>query len=433
MPLETIRHSNKRSRPAVLCDSVSLRLNARVIPLVFFATFFGAVAPALAQSKPDKDYLVYVLSEAADRISLIRFGPSGARLEHQVPTGDMPIDIDGPHGIAISRDQQFYYVSLAHGRPFGSVWKYSTKDDRVVGQTTLGLFPATMDVSADGSLLWVVNFNLHGDMVPSSVSVVATEPMLEVARITTCAMPHGSRLNPQGTKHYSACMMDDMLVEIDTQTLKVSRHFLLTKSREMGMNGAPVAPGTKTAPMGGMKSASSSSSRQQPVGRAKHMDMGGHGMEAPKAGDVSCSPTWAQPSLTGSSVFVACNKSSEIVEVDATRWKVKRRIPARPGVYNLAVTKDGTRLLTTNKRDQSVSIIDLKSGNELARIPTRRKVLHGVVVSPDDRYAFVSVEGVGSEPGTVEIIDLTALKIVASLDVPEEAAGIDFFRTEPAK
>ncbi len=434
MPIETVQRSSSiRSLVSVLCDSVSLWLTARLIALVFFAAFFGTVAPVLAQSKPDKDYLVYVLSEAADRISLIRFGPGGARLEHQVPTGDMPIDIDGPHGIAISRDQQFYYVSLAHGRPFGSVWKYSTKDDRVVGQTRLGLFPATMDISADGSLLWVVNFNLHGDMVPSSVSVVATEPMLEVARITTCAMPHGSRLNPQGTKHYSACMMDDMLVEIDTQTLKVSRHFLLTRGREMGMNGAPGAPGTKAAPMGGMKSAPSHSAREQPAGGAKHMDMGGHGMEVPKAGDVSCSPTWAQPSVTGSSIFVACNRSSEIVEIDAAAWKVKRRIPARAGVYNLAVTKDGTRLLATNKRDQSVSVIELKGGRELARIPTRRSVLHGVVVSPDDRYAFISVEGVGSEPGTVEIIDLTALKIVASLDVPEEAAGIDFFRTEPAK
>ena len=29
-----------------------------------------------AQTKPDKDYLVYVLSEAADKISLIRFGPA---------------------------------------------------------------------------------------------------------------------------------------------------------------------------------------------------------------------------------------------------------------------------------------------------------------------------------------------------------------------
>jgi YVTN family beta-propeller protein len=169
------------------------------------------------------------------------------------------------------------------------------------------------------------------------------------------------------------------------------------------------------------------------MGNIGHMDSGGHGMELPRPGDISCSPTWAQPSVTGSSIFVACNKSDEIVEVDAASWKVSRRMPARPGVYNLAVTKDGTRLLTTNKRDQSVAVIDLKTGRELARIPTRRKVLHGVVVSPDDRYAFVSVEGIGSEPGTVEIIDLGALKIVASLDVPEEAAGIEFFRTEPIK
>jgi YVTN family beta-propeller protein len=375
--------------------------------------------PIKAQSKPDKDYLVYVLSEAADKISLVRFGPAGARVDHELATGDMPIDIDGPHGIVISRDQQFYYVSLAHGRPFGSVWKYSAKDDRVLGQATLGLFPATMDLSADGSVLYVVNFNLHGDMVPSSVSVVATEPMLEVARIQTCAMPHGSRLNPQGTKHYSACMMDDMLVEIDTRTLKVSRHFLLTRGKEMGMNGPPLMPKMNMTAM--------------PDHATQHKDMGGHGMETPKAGDVSCSPTWAQPSADGSSVFIACNKSNEIVEVDANNWKVVRRLAARPGVYNLAITRDGTRLLSTNKRDQSVSVIDLKTGRELARIPTRRKVLHGVVVSPDDRYAFVSVEGIGSEPGTVEVIDLASLKIAASVDIAPEAAGIDFLRTEPTR
>ena len=401
-----------------------LRLIFKLTPIVLWGTLSGAIAPAaFAQSKPDKDYLVYVLSEAADKISLIRFGPGGASIDREVPTGDMPIDIDGPHGIAISPDKEVYYVSLAHGRPVGSVWKYSAKDDRVLGRATLGLFPATMDLSPDGSLLYVVNFNLHGDMVPSSVSVVATEPMLEVVRIQTCAMPHGSRLNPQGTKHYSACMMDDMLVEIDIGTLKVSRHFLLTKGREMGMSGPPIALKANEPAIKGSKPATS----------AKHMDMGGHGMEPPKPGDISCSPTWAQPSVDGSSIFVACNKSDEIVEIDAARWGVKRRIPARPGVYNLAITKDGKRLLATNKRDQSVSVVELKSGRELARIPTRRKVLHGVVVAPDDRYAFVSVEGVGSEPGTVEIIDLAALKIVASVDVAEQAAGIDFLKTEPAK
>jgi DNA-binding beta-propeller fold protein YncE len=156
---------------------------------------------------------------------------------------------------------------------------------------------------------------------------------------------------------------------------------------------------------------------------------GGHGMEPPKPGDNSCSPTWAEPSSDGASIFVACNKSSEIVEISAASWKIVRRIPARPGVYNLDITDDGRRLIATNKRDQSVSIYDVKSGRELARVPTKRKVLHGVVISPDDLYAFVTVEGVGSEPGTVEVIDLTTLKTVATLDVGAAAAGIDFFKT----
>lgn len=203
--------------------------------------------------------------------------------------------------------------------------------------------------------------------------------------------------------------MDDLLAEIDTNTLKVSRHFLLTKGKEIGMNGSP-----SSHSMG------------------MNHDAGGHGMEPPKPGDNSCSPTWAQPTTDGKSVLVACNKSDEIVEIDAASWKVSRRIPARPGVYNLAVSKDG-KLIATNKRDQSVSVYELKSGRELARIPTKRKVIHGATVSPDNRYAFISVEGIGAEPGTVEIIDLESLKTVATVDLPEQAAGIDFFRIEPAK
>jgi DNA-binding beta-propeller fold protein YncE len=299
------------------------------------------------------------------------------------------------------------------------VWKYNAANDAVLGRTQLGSFPATMDLSKDGEFLFVVNFNLHGDMVPSSVSVVATAAMMEVARIQTCTMPHGSRLNPQGTKHYSACMMDEMLVEIDTSTLKVARHFLLTKGKEMGMSGPPTTmPRSRTASPVAAKAP-----------QHQH-NTGGHGMEPPKPGDISCLPTWAQPSTDGGSVYVACNGSSEIVEVDAAAWKVKRRIAGGEGVYNLAVTKTG-RLIATNKRDQSVSIIDLATGRELARLKTKRKVLHGVVVSPDDRYAFVSVEGIGSEPGTVEVIDIAALKTVATVDVGPEAAGIDFLRMEP--
>ena len=157
-------------------------------------------------------------------------------------------------------------------------------------------------------------------------------------------------------------------------------------------------------------------------------DHAGHGMAAPKPGDVACSPTWAQPSPDGRSIFVACNKSNDIVEIDATAWTMKRRIPAGDGVYNLATTHDGKLLIATNKRGKSVSIIDVASGKELGRVATQRPVVHGVVVSPDDRYAFVSVEGVGSEPGTVEMIDLRTRQRVASADVGQMAGGIDVLR-----
>jgi DNA-binding beta-propeller fold protein YncE len=374
---------------------------AAILLSLFFVSLVWLVlkihaAPHLARADAGsaKDYLVYVVCESADKVVLLRFGPKGLTIQGQTHIGLMPTDINGPHGIAVSPDKKFVYVSVGHGRPEGSVWKLKAGTEEAVKYTSLGLFPATMDISRDGEFIYVANANFHGDMVPSSISVVATGEMVEVKRITTCTMPHGSRLNPQGTKDYSACMMDDMLAEIDTRKFDVSRHFVLTAGKEMGMEGAP------------------------------------HGQM--KMGELTCVPTWAQPSNDGAEVYVACNKSNDIAVVDVASWKLARRFPAGNGVYNLAMTKDG-RLVATNKRGQSVSVFDPKTGKELARIPTKRKVVHGAVVTPDNRYAFISVEGVGAEPGTVEVIDLDSLKTVATVDTPEQAAGIDMWKTEPSK
>jgi DNA-binding beta-propeller fold protein YncE len=369
-----------------------------------------AVATAAAPTPPDRDYWVFVASEANDQIALVRFGPSGIHRERVSTVGMMPTDVDGPHGLAISPDGKWYYVSTAHGAPFGYLWKIATANDSVAGKVMLGNFPATAHVTPDGSFVYVVNFNLYGEMVPSSMSIVAADEMVEVARVQTCTMPHGSRINPQGTKQYSGCMMDDMAVEIDTRTLGVTRHFMLTKGKEMGMSGAPDV---------------------HKVMSAGH-DMS-HGAEPPKPGDVSCSPTWAQPSADGSKVFIACNKSSDVVELDVASWKMLRRMPAGDGVYNLAVTRDGKYIVGTNKRGKSTSVIDIASGKEVARIAASRRVPSGVTISSDDRYAFVTLEGVGSEPGTIEVIDLRSLTRVAAIDVGQQAGGIDFWKTTPPR
>jgi len=359
-----------------------------------------------ATHDPRPAYTALVTSEVTDEIAVIRFTADSGWIERRDVVGFNPNEPDGPHGLGIAPAGDAYFVSTAHGAPFGHLWKLDAATGRRLAQVELGLFPASLQVSPDGHYVYVANFNLHGEMVPSSVSVVTSAELLEVARIDTCTMPHGSRFNAAGTRHYSTCMMDEVLVEIDATTFEVSRHFVLTRGMEHGGDGAP----RRTE--GGEQ-------------RTEHSD---HGSTNAPAGSTKCSPTWAAP--WGGSVYVACNASNEVVEIDVASWTVKRRIPARNGVYNLAVTRDGRRLVATNKRDQSVSVFDLATGRETAHVATQRRVVHGVAISPDDRYAFVSVEGYGSEPGTVEMIDLAQGKRVASVDVGQMAGGIDVMRDE---
>src|SRR4029453_12977309 len=99
------RAALRRSRGARLeinnCHQISATMMGAVTPfakhtlalVALCATGIGFAifrpAQTAAQS-PTSEYLVYVASEAADSISLVRFGPNGGRLDHVVPTGIMP-------------------------------------------------------------------------------------------------------------------------------------------------------------------------------------------------------------------------------------------------------------------------------------------------------------------------------------------------------
>jgi DNA-binding beta-propeller fold protein YncE len=127
-------------------------------------------------------------------------------------------------------------------------------------------------------------------------------------------------------------------------------------------------------------------------------------------------------------IYVACNKADEIIEVDRDAWAITRRFPTGRGPYNIAVTPDGRLLLATLKQGGMFEIFDLASGRSRARLQNSTTVAHGVAVSPDSRYAFVSSEGVGAAPGKVDVYDLRALVRVASVDVGQQAGGIAFWR-----
>jgi len=367
----------------------------------------SAQARAAASEPPAANYWVYVAAESSDVLHRVRFGPDGAIIEKTIPVGAYATETEGPHGLMISRDRKFLHMTTGHGLPDGMYWKIELGPDTVVGEPIpLGVFPATVDVTPDGLYAFVVNFNLHGEHVPSDVSVIYTPDVVEVARTVTCTMPHGSRLNPAGTKQYSGCMMDDQLVELDTRTFEVSRRFSVAKGAE--------GPIDANADIAGHA--------------AGHGDMG-HGAMA----EPTCSPTWAQPSIDGSKVFVACNKADEILEIDAQEWKLTRRFATGRAPYNLAVTPDGRLLVATLKAGAGVQFFDLATGRAIATTPSTAKVTHGVVVSPDSRYAFVSVESIGADPGRLDVYDLQSFERVASADLALQAGGIAFWKMEDVK
>ena len=386
----------------------------------------AAVAVARPVAPPTATYWVYVGAESADRIHRVRFGPGGAVVEKTILIGELASEMEGPHGLQISQDGKWLYMTTGHGTPDGKLWKYDLGPDTLVGPGIfLGKFPASIDITPDGLYTFSANFNLHGEMVPSSISVVYTPTLTEVAQIETCTMPHGSRIEPSGAMHYSGCMMDDQLVEIDTRTFAVSRRFSLAKGKEgpLSTSSATAMAGHDMHTMTAAGAASDSATRAV----APQMDASqGHGVSM----TATCSPTWAQPSADGTYIYVACNKADEILEIDRQKWSVSRRFKTGRGPYNLAVTPDGKFLLATLKQSAGFEIFDLATGLSVAQLKNSTTVAHGVAVSPDSRYAFVSSEGVGAQPGKVDVYDLGSRTKVATADVAQQASGITFWKMD---
>lgn len=359
-----------------------------------------------------QDYYVYVTAESEDEVALIKFDGEKAETIKTIQVGVWPVEIEGPHGITVGPEGKYWYLSLAHGNPYGTLYKYETGTDELVGEVKLGLFPASMQVSPVTGFLYCVNFNLHGDMVPSTVSVVDVESMTELKQITTGAMPHGSRLSADGQKHYSVAMMSGELFEIDALGLEVTRQLDLDAASE-SLN----AKGKMD--MAGMDHS------QMDHSKMDHGNMGEMKMK-----HSAFKPTWVSPHPSKDVVYVAGNGKAEVLEIDTQTWKATRKFKTDKGPYNIDLSPDGRWMVVSYKTAGKTGIWDLTTGKEAARLDNSQKVTHGVAISSDSRYAFVSVEGVQDDPGMVDIIDLETLKVVDTAHLGKQAGGIAFWKIE---
>ena len=363
-------------------------LHRRALPVLaaaLAAAGLAAAAPLGAQAA-DPGYRVGVVSESGDIMTWLRPGDGTLVMDHVVPVGIMPSDIDGPHNVTVAPDGKSYYISIAHGTPYGSLWRLSIPGDTLIGRAPLELFPTTISVTPDGEIAFVANSDFYGDRPRiNPISVIHTPTMTKIADVAACDMPHGVKVNHGGTRVYITCMHSDEILEMDPGTFSVSRR-------------ARTGGGHEMAGMPGMAHAASA----EPV----------------------CAPTFVSVSPDDRRFYVACNTGNTLQVWDAASLTRLREVPVGHGAYNVEASPDGKLVIVTNKKDRSVSILDAGSLAELARVPTSKPVVHGVAYSPDGRYAYISSESVGADPGAVDMIDLGTRKVVTSVPVPLQPTGI---------
>jgi DNA-binding beta-propeller fold protein YncE len=370
----------------------------------------GLLGPAeVVAQTADPGYRVGIVSESGDLVTWLKTAEGRITQEKAIPVGIMPADIDGPHNLAVSPDNRFYYISIAHGTPYGVLWKMDAAGDTLVGRAPLEMFPTTIGLTPDGELAFVANSDFHGDHPRTNlISVVHTPTMTTITHLPACDMPHGVKSNHAGTRVYISCMNSDELLEIEVATLRITRRARTGAGHDMSaMAAMDHGPGN------------------HPV----HPPAAQPTAPAPPAGaGESCAPTFVSVSPDDRVLYVACNHANSLQVWDAGSLTRRKEIPVGAGAYNVEPSPDGRWVIVTNKKAQSFSVVDARSLTEVARVATTKKIVHGVAYSPDGRYAFISQESIGADPGAVDMFDLAAGKVVATHPVPAQPTGIAILR-----
>src|SRR2546430_14256032 len=169
-------------------------------------------------------YRILVASESGDIVTQLVWAGPALPVAKAVPVGIMPADIGGPHSVTVAPGGSAWYVTVAHGTPYGSLWKMSAGTDSLLGRAQVEMFPTTISVAPDGALAFVANSDFHGDHPRVNlVSIIQTATMTPLPNLRACDMPHGVKANHAGSFVYASCMNSTDFLATDAQSLSLTR------------------------------------------------------------------------------------------------------------------------------------------------------------------------------------------------------------------
>ncbi len=126
----------------------------------------------------------------------------------------------------------------------------------------------------------------------------------------------------------------------------------------------------------------------------------------------------------GLHAYFTAGQSGYVVEVDTRTSAVTRGIPTRGKISHMVlVSPDGTRLYTANIETQNVSVIDRASGNLIAQVLCG-KGAEGMCFTPDGARLWVG----NQEAGSITIVDCATNTALDTFPCPGMPVRIRFAR-----
>jgi YVTN family beta-propeller protein len=102
-------------------------------------------------------------------------------------------------------------------------------------------------------------------------------------------------------------------------------------------------------------------------------------------------------------------------KIDHSKWEIEYGQIEYKTPFNLALTKDGKRLLVACEASNSIIILDTKSENILAEVTIGTQP-HFVCISPDENRSYVSNRG----SDNISVIDMNTYRVIATIVVGDE-------------